>query len=84
MQGQVVAIKLSMLIKGRNSVRASDNANKTWTLWYWIPQATEQNLRKFMLHLYHEVSVSGAREQLFNQPLIFENQTGKEQHTDKF
>ena len=50
----VVAIKLSMLTKGRNSVRASNNANTNWTLGRWIPETTD--LMKFTsLHLYHEV-----------------------------
>ena len=46
-----------MLIKVSlsNSVRASNNANTNLTLGRWIPEATEQNLIKFILHLYHEV-----------------------------
>ena len=44
-----------MLINGRNSVRASNKANTTQNLGCWIPQTTEQNLMKFMLHLYHKV-----------------------------
>ena len=41
--------------KGGNSVRASNNANTNRILSRWIPEATEQNLIKFILHLYLEV-----------------------------
>ena len=79
-----------MLIKGRNYVSASNNVNTTRTLGCWIPQATEQNLIKFILHLYHEVqcTFSVLGDKIFPlktcyQPLIFENKTGSEQKADK-
>ena len=85
----MVAIKLSMIRKGNNSVRALNNANTSWILGRRIPEATVQNLIKFILHLFHEVQSTfgilgdkifpGKR---FYQPLIFKTQTGSE--PDKF
>ena len=51
----MVSIKLCMLTKWGNSVHSSNNANISWTLGRLIPEATEQNLIKFIGHLYHEV-----------------------------
>ena len=80
-----------MLTKGSNSVRSSNNAATNRTFWHWIPETTEQNLIKFILHLYQEVqstiSVLGDKifpGKLFYQPFIFEIQTGSEQNKDKF
>ena len=49
----MVVIKLSMLTKGSNSVyvlRIMQTPIK-----FWGAEATEQNLIKLILHLYHEV-----------------------------
>ena len=73
-----------MLTKESNSVRASNNVNTRGTLGRWIPEATKQNLIKFILHLYHEMqstfSVLGDKifpGKGFCQPLNFRNANRK-------
>ena len=80
-----------MLTKGSKSVHASNNANTSCTLGRWIPEAIEQNLIKFILHLYYELkstfSILGDNVfpgKRFYQHLISEMQTGSELNTDKF
>ena len=64
----------------------------------WIPEATEQNLLKFIVCLYHEVmstfSILGDKilfletrffqENVFISHALFETQTESEINTDKF
>ena len=73
-----------MLTKGSNSVRASNNANTSRILGRWIPEAPEQNLIKFILHLYHEVQSTSIvlgdkifQGKRFYKHLIFETQNRK-------
>ena len=88
----MVAINLSMLTRrgGGNYVCASNNANTYQILRRWIPEATEQNLIKFILHLYHELqsTFSVLEDKMFLvkrflPPLSFEMQTGSEPNTEK-
>ena len=66
-----------MLTTGSSSIRASNNANTNLTLGHWIPEATEQNLLKFILHeVQSTFSVLGDKifaGKRFYQPLIFES-----------
>ena len=84
----MVAIKLNTLISGCDFVRASNNANTTWTLGSWIPKTTGQNLIKLMFHLYHEVqsTVSILGHNMFSLKILLSSKTkpGSEQNTTNF